>query len=104
MPRIKILRAAEDHVIPVSNGRHSANIPFDGAFHEIHVELIAVLTDSDVDFELENADAPSGSADAGDAAGLGGSAASSPHDDEHIHALASRLEGFADALDTLAVS
>jgi hypothetical protein len=56
----------------------SADIPIDGDFHEIHDDLLPVLNDSSVEFEIENADATSGTAAAGGAAGLGGSAAPPP--------------------------
>jgi hypothetical protein len=78
MGRIKILKSAEQHHLPISNGVQSADIPVDGEFHEIHDDLLPVLEDSSVEFEIENADVPSGSAAAGDAAGLGGSAAPPP--------------------------
>lgn len=76
--RIRILSANEQHVLPVSNGSESANIPIDGGFHPIHDDLLAVLGDSNVQYEIENADATGGAAAAEGAAGLGGSAASSP--------------------------
>jgi hypothetical protein len=78
MARIKILKCAEVHHLPVTNGSQSADIPVDGAFHDIHDDLLGVLTDSSVEFEIENAAASGGIAAAGGAAGLGGSAASSP--------------------------
>lgn len=99
MSRIRILKANEDHFVPVTNGAHHADIPVDGKFHEIHEELVAILADSAVVFELENADAPSGSAAAEGAAGLGCQAAPLF---SHMHALAARLEHFGDALFELA--
>lgn len=75
MARIRILKSAEQHSLRVSNGAETVDVPVDGEFHEIHKDLIPVLTDSSVEFEIENADASSGIAAAGGAAGLGGSAA-----------------------------
>jgi hypothetical protein len=75
MTRIRILNAAEQHSVPVSNTAQHAIIPVDGNFHEIHDDLLPVLSDSSVQFEIENADAAGGIAAAAGAAGLGGSAA-----------------------------
>jgi hypothetical protein len=78
MPRIRITKANELNHLPVTNGVQSADIPLDGEFHEIHEDLLGVLDDSSVEYELENADAPSGSAAAEGAPGLGGQGAPSP--------------------------
>jgi hypothetical protein len=78
MSRIRITKANEQNSLRVSNTVEHADIPIDGNFHEIHDDLLPVLDDSAVEYEIENAEAPSGSAAAEDAAGLGGSAASSP--------------------------
>ena len=89
MTRVRILKAAEQHHLPVSNLNVSADIPIDDKFHEIPDELLGALENSSVEFEIEesddtpageieNADATGGTAAAGDAAELGGSAASPP--------------------------
>lgn len=78
MARVKILSAAENHELHVSNIVNKATIPVDGEFHEIHDDLVPVLEDSGATIEIENADATGGSAEAGAAAGLGGSAAAPP--------------------------
>jgi hypothetical protein len=78
MTRIRILSAAEDHEVHVSNNSQHALIPRDGGFHEVHDDLLPVLEDSAVEFEIENADATGGDAAAAGAAGLGGSAAPAP--------------------------
>lgn len=83
MPRIRITKANELNHLPVRNGSQSADIPLDGEFHEIHEDLLPVLDDSAVEYEIEpeheieNADATGGHAAAEGAAGLGGSAAPS---------------------------
>lgn len=67
MPRIKITKAAEQNHLPITNTVVSADIPIDGCFHEIHPDLIPVLTDSGVEFEVEDdepAAAPTGNAGA----------------------------------------
>lgn len=76
MVRVRITKANEIHHLPVTNGAESADIPIDGKFHPIHPDLVGVLTDSNVGFDIANADATGGTAAAGGAAGLGDSAAS----------------------------
>lgn len=103
MPRICIIKANELNTVHVSNGRQHADVAIDGKFHPIHEDLIPVLTDSAVEFEVEDADellidAPeienvepargTGAADGAD--GLGGLAASSP-----LHEAADRMEALA---------
>lgn len=76
MTRVRIIKADDDHNLFVCNTRQSADIPIDGQFHDIHDDLIPVLEDSAVEFEIENAAAGGEkTAAAGGAAGLGGSAA-----------------------------
>jgi hypothetical protein len=95
MPRIKIIRANEDQELPVSNGRQSAVIRIDGKFHDIHEDLLPVLADSNVAFELEEENdepARAGTEASGGAVGLGGLSAPSP-----LHAAADRMEALAAA-------
>ena len=80
MARIKITKAAENNSVRVSNTSISADVPIDGQFHDIHDDLVPVLENSAVEFEVEPSEKRSSakrkSAAAGGAAGLGGSAAS----------------------------
>jgi hypothetical protein len=76
MTRIKITKSNEVHELPVVCGSKSAMVPIDGDFHEIDADLLPALDDSSVEYEIENADAAREvAADAGGAAGLGGSTA-----------------------------
>jgi hypothetical protein len=85
MARIRITKSAEQNSVFVSNTSVSAHVPIDGDFHDIHDDLLPVLDDSAVEYEVE-ATAPAvpkqkrpaaktGARRAGGAAALGGSAA-----------------------------
>jgi hypothetical protein len=55
MTRIRITKANEDHSVRVDNCSMKADVPIDGQFHELHDDLISVLENSSVEFEVEDA-------------------------------------------------
>lgn len=62
MPHIRIIASDDQEQVRVTLNERVVTIPFDGCFHPVEAEILVLLDDSSVTYEIENVGARGGAA------------------------------------------